>query len=475
MTFFSLSYLIFFLIVYALILLFNSKKLKLSEKRQMACKHGILLIASYFFYGWWDYRFCALMLFLSVIAWFSARKIEQQQNRKLYTFIGVVVPLVVLGIFKYFNFFVSSFCSLFGIDSSGVLEILLPVGISFYTFQSLSYTIDVLRGSIKSASLADVLLYISFFPQLVAGPIVRASDFMPQLNRNHRLTLQDLSQGVQIFLMGLFKKVVLADNLSPFVDHVFEKPLAFSSGTVILAVIAYSIQIYCDFSGYSDMAIGSARCLGYNFQPNFNMPYISKNVTEFWKRWHISLSTWLQEYLYIPLGGNRKGNRYLNLMITMILGGLWHGANYTFIIWGFLHGLALCIHKLFLKRRKRKGATAVWGLLSMLLTYGFVCVCWVFFRGTDLSTAVDVLKRMFIWQDGISHIHSWTVFAIAVMLIAHVTACLRAKKQGAATVNGFYPILDLSKLWALGLLFFVLLLTLALAYTNANPFIYFQF
>lgn len=475
MTFSSLTFLIFFIIVYGLMLIINCKRIKLSEKKRLTCKHSILLIASYIFYGWWDYRFCALMLFLTAIAWLCAKKIQKQQCRKLYSLIGVAVPLLVLGIFKYFNFFTASFCSLFGINSSGIVEILLPVGISFYTFQSMSYTIDVLRGSINSASFTEVALYVSFFPQLVAGPIVKASDFIPQLHYSHPLTLKNLSEGAQIFLIGLFKKIVIADNLSPFVDHVFDKPLAFSSGTVILAVVAYSIQIYCDFSGYSDMAIGCAKTLGYTFLPNFNMPYISRNVTEFWKRWHISLSTWLQEYLYIPLGGNRKGNRYVNLMITMVLGGLWHGANYTFIIWGFLHGAALCIHKLFMKLRNGRKATAVGSILSTFLTYAFVCICWVFFRANGLSTAMDVLHRIFIWQDGISHIHSWAIFAIAVMLTAHAVAWVRSRKQGVPTISGFYPILNLNKLWALVLVFFLLFLTLALAYTNANPFIYFQF
>lgn len=477
MTFSSLTFLIFFLIIYGLILIFNSKKLrqKMPEKRQLQWKHWILLIGSYIFYGWWDFRFCALLLALTAIAWFCARQIQKGRLKNLYVFIGVAVPLLVLGIFKYFNFFVSSFCTVFGIDDSGVLQILLPVGISFYTFQSLSYTIDVLRGKISCASFVDVALYISFFPQLVAGPIVKASDFIPQLSRNHKLTLENLNKGLQIFLMGLIKKVVVADNLAPFIDSVFDKPLAFSSGTVILAVVAYSIQIYCDFSGYSDMAVGCARCLGYDFNPNFDMPYISKNVTEFWKRWHISLSTWLQEYLYIPLGGNRRGNRYVNLMITMVLGGLWHGANYTFIIWGFLHGLALCVHKVFMKLRKGKKSTAVGGILSAVLTYVFVCICWVFFRAQNLAVALDVLRRMFIWESGISHIFSWAIFAIGVMVISHLVAFIRAKKLGQQQVHGFYPIFDLSKFWPLVLFFTLLLLTLGLCYTNANPFIYFQF
>ncbi|MBQ3128964.1 MAG: MBOAT family protein [Clostridia bacterium] len=444
---------------------------------QLNLKHTILLIASYVFYGWWDYRFCFLMLLLTAVAWFCARKIDQDKNRKLFVTIGVVFPLLILGFFKYFNFFVDSFISVFGIKFTSALNIILPVGISFYTFQSMSYTIDVFRGIIKSHSFMDVALYVSFFPQLVAGPIVKASDFMPQLRSNHTLKIADLAKGAQIFAFGLFKKIVIADNLSVFVDDVFSKPLAFSSLTVILAVISYSIQIYCDFSGYSDMAIGVAKSFGYEFNANFNMPYISKNVTEFWKRWHISLSTWLQEYLYIPLGGNRKGTvrRYINLLLTMILGGLWHGANYTFVFWGLLHGVALCIHKLFMKARKGKKATVVGSIISVLFTYAFVCICWVFFRAENFSIAMDVLSRMFIWQDGITQIFSWSVFGVAVIAIANIFALVRAKKTKSKEVNGYYPVLDLNKVGSLVIFFLEILLIVALAYTNANPFIYFQF
>jgi len=364
-----------------------------------------------------------------------------------------------------------------GIETSRPLSIILPVGISFYTFQSMSYTIDVMHGTIKSHSLLDVALYISFFPQLVAGPIVKASEFMPQLKRNHMLTLSDLSQGVQIFVFGLFKKVVIADNLSVFVDDVFAKPLAFSTITVILAVISYSIQIYCDFSGYSDMAIGTAKCLGYDFRPNFNMPYISRNVSEFWKRWHISLSTWLQEYLYIPLGGNKKGitRRYVNLLLTMILGGLWHGANYTFVFWGVLHGIALCIHKFWLKCKPKDKSTVLGSFISILFTYCFVCICWVFFRAENFNIAIDVLYRMFVWKSGITQLYSWAIFSIALLIISNIVALLKAKKDGSKIVNGFYIILDLNKVSSLTVFFVVILLIICLAYTNSNPFIYFQF
>ncbi len=479
MVFTSIEFFVLFVITYLLILLFNIPALrkKLPEKLQLNLKHAILLVASYIFYGWWDYRFCFLMLLLTAIAWLCAKKIDENKNRKLFTAIGVGVPLITLGFFKYFNFFIDSFVTVFGLESAGALNIILPVGISFYTFQSMSYTIDVVRGKIPSHSFFDVALYVSFFPQLVAGPIVKASDFLPQLKNNDTLKLANLANGMQIFMFGIFKKLVLADNISVFVDDVFAKPLAFSSLTVILSVIAYSIQIYCDFSGYSDMAVGIAKCFGYDFLANFNMPYISKNVTEFWKRWHISLSSWLQEYLYIPLGGNRKGKTrtYINLMLTMILGGLWHGANYTFIFWGLLHGLALCVHKVYMKLKKNKNRTAVGSCVSVVVTYIFVCLCWVFFRADNFTIAIDVLKKMFVWSGGITQIFSWAVFGIVVLLIATTVAVLRSKKNNEKYVNGFYPLLDLNKISGLTLFILEIMIIIMLAYTKSNPFIYFQF
>jgi alginate O-acetyltransferase complex protein AlgI len=479
MTFSSITFVVFFVIVYLSLLLFNSKKIcaAVPVRSQLLIKKSILLIASYIFYGWWDWRFCFLMLFLTATAWCCAKSIFENKARKFCTVIGVAVPLIVLGFFKYFNFFVSSFTTVFHIESPGTLNIILPVGISFFTFQSMSYTIDVLRGKIKSYSFLDVALYVAFFPQLVAGPIVKASDFMPQLEKDHKLKLVELSEGFQIFLIGLFKKLVVADNLSVFVDDVFAKPLAFSSLTVILSVVSYSIQIYFDFSGYSDMAVGTAKCLGYHLNRNFNMPYVSKNVTEFWKRWHISLSTWLQEYLYIPLGGNRKGEvrRYINLFITMVLGGLWHGANYTFILWGILHGGALCVHKLFMKFKKEKATTITGNIISAIVTYIFVCVCWVFFRAENARVALDVLHRMFVWEEGITQIFAWTIFAVLVVVITHTVAWYQSKKNGKKMIEGYYPILDLSKFSSLVIVIVFLFFIFCVAYTNANPFIYFQF
>jgi len=478
MTFTSISFFVLFFLTYvALLVIDYSKNIKKCVHKPLLVKHIVLLVSSYIFYGWWDYRFCVLMAFLSMVSWYCAKNIEINNYRKLFSLIGIVTPLVVLAFFKYFNFFVDSFCDAFNVQYSGTLNIILPVGISFYTFQSMSYTIDVIRGNIKTHSLLEVILYVSFFPQLVAGPIIKASDFMPQLQENRKLNLNDLSVGIQMFVFGLFKKVVIADNLSVFVDNVFEKPLAFSSITVILAVISYSIQIYCDFSGYSDMAIGTARCLGYHFRPNFNLPYISKNVTEFWKRWHISLSSWLQEYLYIPLGGNRKGiaRTYINLLLTMLLGGLWHGANYTFILWGGLHGIALCVHKIYRKHNKHKRSTAVGTILCVLGTYVFVCICWVFFRAENFKVAFDVLFRVFVWQDGITQIFSWTIFSVVVIAIATLIAIIKSQKEQQVVVNGYYKVFDLNKIPGLVALFVTIMLIICLAYTNSNPFIYFQF
>jgi alginate O-acetyltransferase complex protein AlgI len=479
MIFSSLTFVVFLTIVCALLALTNLQKIKAALPINVnELRHTMLLLASYVFYGWWNWKCCFLMLGLTVVAWYCAGAYERD-GKKLWVRLGVILPLVILGIFKYFNFFIDSFCAVFGIARAGSLNILLPVGISFYTFQSLSYTIDVYRGKLKAEkSFLNVALYVAFFPQLVAGPIVKAGEYIPQLYEDRNISLKNLQAGVQIFAMGLFKKIVLADNISTFVDAVYKNPAEFHAVTVILAVAAYSIQIYCDFSGYSDMAVGCARCLGYDLPRNFNLPYISKNVTEFWKRWHISLSTWLMEYLYIPLGGNRKGRvrRYINLMLTMLIGGLWHGAAWTFVVWGGLHGLALCVHKLFLNLtagREKKERFLV-SLISVLATFCFTSLCWVFFRAGDFTTAMKIFKAMFTWQQGLIHLSSWAMLGLGCTAIATIVAYVRSKRLHTA-FDGFYPQLNLNSIPGLVALFFFVGLTLGLAYTGENPFIYFQF
>ena len=479
MLFNSLPFVIFFAIVCGLMALTNVNRVKaLLPWPVNSLRHVILLLASYVFYGWWNWKCCFLMLGLTVVAYVCAAAYEKD-GKKLWVTLGVVMPLVILGIFKYFNFFVDSFCALLGLSRAGSLNILLPVGISFYTFQSLSYTIDVYRGKVRAEkSFVNVALYIAFFPQLVAGPIVKAGEYLPQLREDRNISLDNLQQGVQAFALGLFKKVVLADNISTFVDAVYHNPAEFHAVTVLLAVAAYSIQIYCDFSGYSDMAVGCARCLGYDLPRNFNLPYISKNVTEFWKRWHISLSTWLMEYLYFPLGGNRKGTarRYLNLLLTMLIGGLWHGAAWTFVAWGGLHGLALCVHKLFLKATqcREKKANTFLSALSVLGTFCFVSLCWVFFRAGDFATAMRVFKAIFTWQQGVVHLSSWAILGLGCVALATLATALRGRKSGGP-IDGFYPQVKLNTIPGLLVFFLFVGLTLGLAYTGENPFIYFQF
>lgn len=482
MSFSSIEYLVFFAAVCLFMAVTNLIKNRTDTEKTQKIRHIFLLAASYVFYGWWDYRFCFLMAVLTAVAYFTARIADKNtKHKKTAVAFGVTVPLIILGIFKYFNFFIESFSDAFGITSVHTLSIILPVGISFYTFQSLSYTIDVSRGKLAAQkNFVKLALYISFFPQLVAGPIVKAEDFIPQLDEDRSISLKNLEQGIQIFFLGMFKKVVVADHISVFVDEVFKTPVAFSGMTVLLAVVSYAIQIYFDFSGYSDMAIGSAKCIGFDIKRNFNLPYLSRNVSEFWKRWHISLSSWLMEYLYIPLGGNRKGKvrTYINLLITMLLGGLWHGASWTFVIWGLFHGAGLCVHKIYMKilgRDKTYKGKPVPNIISTVFTFAFVCFGWIFFRADTFETAGQVIKAVFTMQEGISHPFSWAFFGIAAVIAEAVIAAARSRKKGLEKIEDGYIILPLDKLWGLTVFAFFVLVIFGIAYTGSNPFIYFQF
>jgi len=357
MVFSSFEFIIFFIIVAVLLWLTKLPLIagRIEEGTLRSVRHVMLLAASYIFCGWTDWRFALLLILLTVLTYIAAIGIKSGKYKTLSIILGVVSPVAVLAFFKYFNFFIDSFNYLAGTEFR-LLYIILPVGISFYIFQTLAYVIDVYRGHAEvTHSFVKYALHIAFFPKLISGPLVKTSEFMAQLEENRNISLDNVKVGLQIFIFGLFKKIVLADNLTVFVDQVYLSPTVYHSVTIILAVISYSIQIYLDFSGYSDMAVGCARCLGYDLPRNFNMPYVSKNVTEFWKRWHISLSEWLQQYLYISLGGNRKGNirTYLNLLITMTLGGLWHGANWTFVFWGFLHGVGVAVNSIFMKKEQK--------------------------------------------------------------------------------------------------------------------------
>ena len=357
-----------------------------------------ILGASYFFYGWIDWRWVLLLIASSAVNTVAAQVIARspsESNRKRALIAALAFDLGLLAVFKYLSFFISETDS--ALDSIGLgpsiplVQIVLPIGISFFTFQAISYVVDVYRGETRAASLVDVAILQAFFPHLVAGPIVRANELLPQLRtpRDPRTVLA----GPAIFLIvgGLLKKTVIADELARrVVDPVYNDPGAHSGGEITLAFYAFAAQIYCDFSGYTDMAIGLALLLGYQLPQNFNRPYLALSLQDFWRRWHMTLSRWLRDYLYIPLGGNRKGRlkTYRNVMITMLLGGLWHGAAWTFMLWGGIHGAGLSAERWI---RERHGGIRVPAWVAWLVTFHVVCIAWVFFRAPDLATAFDVL------------------------------------------------------------------------------------
>ncbi|HWQ98165.1 MAG TPA: MBOAT family O-acyltransferase [Clostridia bacterium] len=472
MSFVSLAFVLLFVCSYIISRLTKNKEQK----------HLVLLITSYVFYAYWDARFLLLLVLQSYISYYLAKRIvraETKEQGKRFMVTGVTISLAILCFFKYFNFFVASFETMFGIKSTGALNIILPIGISFYTFHALSYLIDVYREKIKPCDrFVNLSLYIAFFPQLVAGPIVRARDFLPQLAVDRPMTRENLVEGMQTFLFGLIKKIVIADRLAVCVDAVFASPVSYSGLSLFLAVVAYSIQIYCDFSGYSDMAIGVAKTFGYDLCKNFDMPYISRNPTEFWKRWHISLSSWLRDYLYISLGGNRKGSlrTKINLLLTMLLGGLWHGANWQMVFWGALHGGALVVHKTFREQvdahnlqAKNRVLKGVLTGLSVLGMYLFTCVCWVFFRAQSFSVATTILTRIVTGASGVQYYFVFTFLFAAIVGVATVIAVV--KNQG----HGYYPVLNLNRFWPKVLLLFVILMTIMFFYAGDTAFIYFQF
>jgi D-alanyl-lipoteichoic acid acyltransferase DltB (MBOAT superfamily) len=365
----------------------------------------ICLGASYLFYGWWDWRFLGLIALLTGLNYWCGLKIAESEGgsgwRKHYVTFSVICSLVILGFFKYFNFFIGSFEAVatelgFGF-SYGTMSIILPVGISFYTFQTMSYTIDLYRNEVDvERSLLKFSVFVSFFPQLVAGPIVRARDFLPQLQSDRIVEWEDIRRGINLMLWGFVLKVVMADNLAVTVDRAFQDPSAVSGLYLLIGVVFYAFQIYGDFAGYSLIAIGLARVMGFHFNVNFNRPYLATSFSDFWQRWHISLSSWLRDYLYIPLGGNRKGSTRtkINLMLTMLLGGLWHGAAWTFVAWGALHGTYLILQRVVADSASRILPVGVCRFLGWLSVFSGVLLAWIFFRAQSFSEAFLVIEKI---------------------------------------------------------------------------------
>jgi len=454
-------------------------------------QNALLLVASYVFYGWWDWRFLLLLWVSTVVDYFVALRVDRassQRSAKRWLWVSLITNLGVLGFFKYLGFFVDSTIDLLQFFGLGVhaptLEIVLPVGISFYTFQTLSYTIDVYRKRMApEPSLSVFALYVAFFPQLVAGPIERAGTLLPQLRTQRTLDYDQWCTGGVLIFLGLVRKVGIADRAAPVVNDIFARSYTAGSVELIAGVLLFALQIYGDFAGYSAIARGTARILGFELMENFHLPYLATNITEFWRRWHISLSTWLRDYLYIPLGGNRAGElrAYRNLMLTMLLGGLWHGAAWTFVIWGGLHGFALVLHKLWVRKvgaprpivRAAQIPGAVLGWVATMLT---VLVAWVFFRAPTLHSATSILAQMWRWEgayafDLLALPYEWGPLELALALLAWTLIIdLPYARWGEQTAILRWP-------WPLrALTYAVFVLLLLVGEETADvPFIYFQF
>jgi D-alanyl-lipoteichoic acid acyltransferase DltB (MBOAT superfamily) len=463
----TLAFGVFFLFVY-----FTSWSLDRENGRRKL----FLLLASWFFYAQWDWRFVALLIASAVLNWSVAALIarsDEAGRRKLFVGLGVAANLLILGVFKYYGFFVEQAGELlgrFGWERDlPLLEIVLPVGISFFTFQGISYVVDVHRGKTPPAkSLLDVMLLMSFFPHLVAGPIVRASDLLPQFDRVPRLTREMAAHGFLLIGWGLFKKTVIASELATrLVDPVFFDPSAYGALDLTAAVYAYAVQIYCDFSAYSDMAIGTAALLGYSFPRNFDQPYRAKSMQDFWRRWHISLSSWLRDYLYVPLGGGRKGlvRSCLNVFITMLLGGLWHGAAWTFVAWGALHGGVQVIERLGRAAFQRRAVIPAW--IGVIVTFHIVCLGWILFRSETFPMAMEMLA-------GLGRFEAATL--VTPFILTLIVGGLAMHWLPPRAIEGFATWLKPAPSLTMGLLVgAAILLVEAVRPDGVAPFIYFQF
>ncbi len=472
MVFNSLTFFVFFgivLAVYAMPLPWRVKK-------------GHLVVASYLFYAAWNPPFVVLIWISTIVDWFAAKKIAAttvRSRRRSFLGVSLVTNLGVLGFFKYGDFLLENFvwfAATLGIEYQPAdLGIFLPIGISFYTFQTLSYTIDVYRQKMKPwSSPLDFALFVTFFPQLVAGPIVRASHFLPQCLTPRRLTADGLGWGLSLLTLGLFEKVILADALmAPVADLVYTSAADAGFVDAWAGTLAFSAQIFFDFAGYSTCAIGTALCLGFQIPENFRYPYAAIGFSDFWRRWHISLSTWLRDYLYIPLGGNRKGKRrtYLNLMVTMLLGGLWHGAAWRFVAWGGLHGIYLAVERLLRERFagiqwiERRGAQ----ILLALVTYYLTCLTWVFFRAQDFTDAWIMIQAMIVGAPNLMETGLLNVIIVAavtlLMLAVHWYMRERSLEDVAMSIPWSWRALFLS----------FMLISVLIVQGDDRAFIYFQF
>ena len=477
MLFSSLTFLVFFAVFYALYL---------SMMRRKTLQNGLLLIASYIFYGYWDWRFLLLIAISTLADYLIGLAMgrlldapEHAHRRRVLLAASISVNLGILGFFKYFNFFADSFTELldlFGMSADPVtLNIVLPVGISFYTFQTLSYTIDIYRGRLKPThNLLDFAVFVAFFPQLVAGPIERAARFLPQVQRPRTLRPDMISAGLFLIVWGYFKKVCVADNAGVIADQIFNNYTDYQGLDLALGVLAFTIQIYGDFSAYSDIARGLSRLMGFELMVNFRLPYFALNPSDFWQRWHISLSTWLRDYLYIPLGGNRKGEyqTYRNLSITMLLGGLWHGASWNFVLWGGYQGLILVLYRLFERRPIHQdpwhsGRPVVEVLGRMLLMLILVMIGWLFFRAHSLEQILYMLTEVSLVPSAASAGFIAKLMVIITPLLL-VEICQYRSRDLLIMTKLALPV-------RLGFYSALLIMTVVFGADRSMEFIYFQF
>lgn len=478
MLFNSLDFAIFLPIVFLLYwFVFN---------RNLKAQNIFLVIVSYVFYGWWDWRFLGLILFSTMVDYTlgnAMRKGKTESYRKRLLWISLIVNLGLLGFFKYFNFFVDNFTTAFKFFgytiSESNLNIILPVGISFYTFQTLSYTIDVYRNKLEPyKDFFGFAAFVSFFPQLVAGPIERATNLLPQFSKTRNFNYDSAIKGMQQILWGLFKKVVIADNCALFVNDIFNNYSDYNASTLVLGAVLFAFQIYGDFSGYSDIAIGTAKLFGFNLMQNFSVPYFSRNIAEFWRRWHISLSTWFRDYLYIPLGGSRVGKlvSIRNVFVIFIVSGFWHGANWTFVIWGFLNALYFLPLMLSNNNRKYLDTVAynsvlpsVGEMVSMLITFGITTFAWIFFRAENLTHALDYIYGIF--NSSLVSIPEVRPRSLLLFLIVFIVIEWIGRKKSYAIefLDGKLPVLIK---WSIYYILFYCVLWYA---GNEQEFIYFQF
>jgi alginate O-acetyltransferase complex protein AlgI len=481
MLFNSIDFAIFLPIVFILYWFITAKNLKL--------QNFFIVAASYFFYGWWDWRFLSLIFFSTIVDYSVGIGISKQENptkRKILLWTSIVINLGFLGFFKYYNFFLDNFITAFSIFGTEIqansLNIILPVGISFYTFQTLSYTIDVYKSKLEPTKDFIVFsAFVSFFPQLVAGPIERATHLLPQFYNKRYFDYSKAVDGMRQILWGLFKKIVIADNCANYANLIFNNSTEYTGSTLVLGALFFTFQIYGDFSGYSDIAIGTSRLFGFDLMRNFNFPYFSRDIAEFWRRWHISLSTWFRDYLYIPLGGSRGGTwmKVRNTFIIFIVSGFWHGANWTFIIWGALN--AIYFLPLLLTNRNRNNLEPVAlgqilpdfrDLISILLTFSLTVFAWIFFRAESLEHAFQYISDIFKNPESFFLLGSYWKYKTLIVLIL---LFLLVEWYGR---NGLYAISDLGINWWRPLrhaMYYAIIISIFWFGGKEQQFIYFQF